>query len=586
MKPVAMSITAKALLLLLFLTILTATAASAAPAASPANPAVPASTPVRSIGLQVPGQVRAGESFAITLFAEVSYPYTPEDEAAFYEYRDGMAPRLLNTAKLNEKGQITLTVDQKTAGDYTYKAILGALEAQAALIVLPAAPERIEAEEESFFRERGRVADVRFIVKDAFGNHISAGAGSGQYVPARLLRISVTGPDGKALTNIALATDSAGDALIRFTAGQTGDYLASATLTANETSGETLVKIRDFGAVSGIAFIKDEDREPWLQTGAENGLSSRRNRLELAIELIGDYDLRRPPTAAEESRIIFSTNKPELLLVEKISGGQARLTERGKPGLATLTATYLPQGGQGIQGAIELRLSGRASRINFKTAIKTLTATVDAALLDQEGQPAFTVLEDYALILPPGLDLITKSPLLNGKAAITLQADKYGAYNVTVMTGDGLVGSVLLNFEQAILPAKNVVVFVGERSYFKDGEPAMMSHAPWVSYSHVFVPVTFLADIFAAEIVPSTSTRTIILRSADKEIVVDQAALTLSVTEKGFTTTQPIGSLFLQSREGAWFLPSVTIARLFGAEADYLPKQGPIEHVTIKTMQN
>jgi hypothetical protein len=149
-----------------------------------------------------------------------------------------------------------------------------------------------------------------------------------------------------------------------------------------------------------------------------------------------------------------------------------------------------------------------------------------------------------------------------------------------MVTGDGISGSFALNFDPAAKPAEHVVLFIGQDYYYKDGIPQKLSHAPWVSYGHVFVPADFIADIFAVQVIPSPSEQQLTFRGQDLEIVVDRAKLKLTVTEGDSTKTQPIGSLFLQKKDGTYFVPSGAIARLLGAQVDYLPKHEAIEHVT------
>jgi hypothetical protein len=183
---------------------------------------------------------------------------------------------------------------------------------------------------------------------------------------------------------------------------------------------------------------------------------------------------------------------------------------------------------------------------------------------------------------------MAKTPLIDGRYSFTIEGENYGSYTISMgiiekseeNEENVLTQDIIINFEETLVTAKNVVIFVGERSYFKDGEPGLISHAPWISYGHVFVPVTFLTEIFALEVLPSPSPKTLILRRDDKELYIDQAALSLTFTEKGVAATQPIGALFLQEQENAYFLPVVTIARLFGAEVDHQPKQGTVEHIT------
>ena len=619
----------------------------------------PADATVRAISLQLPRETRAGENFTITLFAEVSYPFNADIDATFYELPGGTKPTLVGKAKLNEKGQVELTLQQNIAGEYIYRARTNNIETEARLTVLPAAPARIEAEKTAFYWEKEREAEIKFIVKDTYGNTIKADPGasapssgttnrgaatpalgttppgsansgnpSPRVLPPGTLQITIIDPAGTEIRGYMLIADREDDYAVRFTPAQTGDYLVRAALPATGTSAlaapsppvgqetsiptraETTVRSREFGAITGIAFtIENNGNEPWLRasvgattdTGASSaagantesaanaiintgiGINTKaadKNRLELTVELIGEYGLRRLPAKHEENNIIYSTNRPDLLQVERTSGGKALLTEKGKPGLTTVTVTYLPETGRGLQDSIELRISGQPTSINYKTGLDNLTAAIETALLDRDGQPALSQAEDYTILLPPRINILSKSPLQNGRANFTLQAEEYGNYTITMLTGDNLSLDIELIFEQTIIPTKHVIIFIGEKSYFKDGEPASMSHAPWISYGHAFVPVTFFADTFAIEILPSPSSRILTLRRDDREAHIDLTTLTLTYTEKNIAMTQPIGSLFLQEKDGVLFLPAVTISRLFGAQTDYQPKQGEVEHIT------
>ena len=213
-------------------------------------------------------------------------------------------------------------------------------------------------------------------------------------------------------------------------------------------------------------------------------------------------------------------------------------------------------------------------------SLEGLTAAVEATLLDKNGQPAYEETKEYNIVVPSGVNLISKQAFQNGKANFVLQAKDYGSYTVSMSAGNRVSRTFVLTFEQTVAPAGNAYL-CGPEFYFKDGEPEKISHAPWLSYGHVFVPVDFIADFFAVEILSFPSAKKIGFRGKNVEIIIDKDSSTLSLTEKSTTKTQPIGHKFLQEKNNTHFVPAVTIARLLGAEADYFPKSGEIEHVSI-----
>lgn len=185
------------------------------------------------------------------------------------------------------------------------------------------------------------------------------------------------------------------------------------------------------------------------------------------------------------------------------------------------------------------------------------------------------------MLVPDGVNIISKSELSQGKANFVLEAEDYGHYKINMVTGDGISGSFALNFDPAAKPAEHVVLFIGQDYYYKDGIPQKLSHAPWVSYGHVFVPADFIADIFAVQALTFPTAGKVAFRGKDLEIVVDKKELKLTVTAGDATSTRPIGHAFLQEKNGTYFVPLGDIARLMGAQVDYLPKHEEIEHVTI-----
>lgn len=535
------------------------------------------------ISLKSPDRVKAGEDFTISLVTGENFPLLLNQEAALFESFAGEAFKLVKSSRLDKNGTAEVTLKNFTAGDYQYQVRVGPYKKDIKVTVLPGKPAQIKGKEESFFLEVGRMAEVEFIVEDSFGNKIAAGNKPGQHLPEELLQVSVIDPAHNAV-EVELSSSLSENFLARFQVEKTGDYQVTASLAGTDIFDTLTVHSREFGAVSQIELtVRDMDNggpasaEPVLRTG-EN--AKKRNSLELETVLVGQYGFRRAPLTSEDINIFFSTNRPDLLLVEKTGGGKALITEKGKAGLATVTAAYLAEG-KGLQDNIDVRIVNMPSQIHLEISLEDLTAAVEATLLDKNGQPAYEETKEYNIVVPPGVNLISKKTFQNGKANFVLQAEDYGSYTVSMSAGNRVSRTFVLTFEQTVAPAGNAVIFVGQEFYFKDGEPEKISHAPWLSYGHVFVPVDFIADFFAVEILSFPSVKKIGFRGKNVEIIIDKDSSTLSLTEKGTTKTQPIGHKFLQEKNNTHFVPAVIIARLLGAEADYFPKSGEIEHVSI-----
>ncbi|NLL58097.1 MAG: hypothetical protein GX244_06265 [Firmicutes bacterium] len=534
-------------------------------------------SPAAGINLNAPAEVRAGETFTISLVTGEGFPLLLNQEAAFFESLAGGPFALAGIAGIDDKGAAELTLRRDAAGEYIYQVRVGPFQEEVAVTVLPAKPSRIRAESENFYLEAGRPAEVKFIVEDTYGNAIRAGEKPGQYRPEKLLEVSLTTPEGHAAAKIELTAGPEGSFIAAFMPKKIGDYIVEASLKDSGLTAKTVVHVREFGNVTGIELSVRENKVPALRI---SGPSEKHNRLGLETTLIGQYGFRKAPSVQDDANIIFTTNRPDLLQVEEISGGKAVVIERGKPGRATVTAVYLEKG-RGVKDSIDVWVAGIPAQLNFQINIEGFTAGVEATLLDKDGQPTYEEIKEYSLLVPGGVNIISKSELSQGKANFVLETEDYGHYIINMVTGDGISGSFALNFDPAAKPAEHVVLFIGQDYYYKDGIPQKLSHAPWVSYGHVFVPVDFIADIFAVEAIPYPSGQQVIFRGKDMEIVVDRAELKLTVTAGGATSTRPIGSQFLQEKNGTYFVPSGDIARLLGAQVDYLPKHEEIEHVTI-----
>ena len=534
-------------------------------------------TSAAGLNLIAPAEVRAGETFTISLVTGEGFPLLLNQEAAFFESLAGGPFTLAGIAGIDDKGAAELILRRDAAGEYIYQVRVGPFQEKVAVTVLPAKPSRIRAESENFYLEAGRPAEVKFIVEDTYGNAIRAGEKPGQYRPEKLLEVSLTTPEGHAAAKIELTAGPEGNFVVAFKPKKTGDYIVEASLKDSGLSAKTVVHVREFGNVTGIELSVRENKVPALRI---SGHPAKRNRLELETMLVGEYGFRRTPSVQDEANIIFTTNRPDLLQVEEISAGKAVAIERGKSGIATVTAVYLEKG-RGVKDSIDVWAAGIPAQLNFQIKIEGFTARVESTLLDKDSQPTYEETKEYSLLVPGGVKIISKNELSQGKANFVLEAENYGHYKINMVTGDGISGSFALNFEPAAKPAKHVVLFIGQDYYYKDGIPQKLSHAPWVSYGHVFVPVDFIADIFAVEAIPYPSGQQVIFRGKDMEIVVDRAELKLTVTAGGATSTRPIGSQFLQEKNSTYFVPSGDIARLLGAQVDYLPKHEEIEHVTI-----
>jgi hypothetical protein len=534
-------------------------------------------SPAAGINLNAPAEIRAGETFTISLVTGEGFPLLLNQEAAFFESLAGGPFALAGIAGIDDKGAAELTLRRDAAGEYIYQVRVGPFQEEVAVTVLPARPSRIRAESESFYLEAGRPAGVKFIVEDSYGNAIRAGEKPDQYRLEKLLEVSLTAPERNAAAKIELTDGPEGNFVAAFKPKKTGDYIVEASLKDSGLSAKTVVHVREFGNVTGIELSVRGKKVPALRISSP---SEKHNRLGLETTLIGQHGFRRTPSVQDEANIIFTTNRPDLLQVEEISGGKAVVIERGKSGRATVTAVYLEKG-RGVKDSIDVWVAGIPAQINFKIKIEGFTAGVEATLLDKEGQPTYEEIKEYGLLVPDGVNIISKSELSQGKANFVLEAEDYGHYKINMVTGDGISGSFALNFDPAAKPAEHVVLFIGQDYYYKDGIPQKLSHAPWVSYGHVFVPADFIADIFAVQALTFPTSGKVAFRGKDLEIVVDKKKLKLTVTAGDATSTRPIGHAFLQEKNGTYFVPLGDIARLMGAQVDYLPKHEEIEYVTI-----
>lgn len=530
--------------------------------------------------LKGPGNVKAGESFTITLATGEGFPLLRNQEVSFFESYEGQKSQLIGISRLDYRGMAELELSKKSAGKYKYDVIVGPFQNAIEVTVLSSEPAVICEQKKSVFLEAGYPAEVEFLVEDAYGNTIEFGNKEGQYRPEDILDVTVIGPDQNPVREIKLAARDKGHGhfTVNFLPEQTGDYLVETFLINAGISSRTTVQARELGNIIGISlFLKDTNKRDALLR--VSGDKEGRNMLELGLRLKGEHGITRKASPEDNANIILSTDRPELVAPDILPGGRLIVSERGKPGIATITATYLDNGNT-LQDSLNIRIAGIPQGIKLDVFPDGLTAGVEASLLCKEGLPTHETTKKYHVNVPPGVNILSQNDFINGKASFTLEAREYGSYEISIVFDDGITKSTTVNFEQSSKPAKHVVLFVEQEYYIKDGESFMLKTAPWISRGHVLVPIDFIADIFGVHAVTSPQSDKISLKEKNKEIIIDQDKQIITVIENNLAKEHPIGPEFMQKNNGNYFVPAAIIARIFGAQVDYLPKRGNIEHVT------
>lgn len=537
--------------------------------------------------LKAPKEVAAGKDFVLTLSTADSFPLLVGDEATFFESCDDGKPQLIGIRTLDAQGVACMQIQKKKAGACHYSALVGPFQSETEVMIVPGPPAAIREIQERLFLETGRHAAAEFSIWDDHENKITAGSAPGKQI-GKLLTVSITDPGQNLLPekDFKITSNPAGNFVVSFAAGEVGNYLVEARLPAHpphdtDICAHSLVCAREPGAVVGIDLEIENGREPFLRINKDR---LHPGRLILKTSLQGENNINKMISPAEERNILFSTDRPALLRIDGLAGGEAVLTERGKGGPATVTVSYLGEG-KGLQKTIPLWIAGEPAQIKLETKIDDLTAQVQAALLDKEGLLTWEKTKVYRLNLPEGLKATTQTDFNHGRAEFVLKAEDYGSYTVGIIAGEGLRRNLKIDFAEKIQPARHAVIFIGQKTYIKDGRPAEAGPAPEMFQGRVFVPAEFLTIVFGVEVRTFSGTKKIALQSPDgTEITIDREAGQLTVTDakKETTTTTPAGTFILQEKNGTYFIPAGIIARLLDYEVDYLPKRNQIEHVTFK----
>ncbi len=525
--------------------------------------------------LQGPDYVKAGVDFTITLVTGEDFPLLLNQEVSFFESFEDQTSQLIGTSNLDEQGKAGLKLSKTTAGKYIYNVIVGPFQNEIEVTVLPSRPSAIRGVEEGFFHEAGKAVEVGFLVEDSYGNIIEFGNRKGQYLPKDLLEVSVTDPADNPIRGIELTSSREGILLVKFLPVQKGDYVVNSLIRNTGISAATVVKAREFGDIVDISVIVENEKSPLLRISDNQ---AQRNTLELKLLLIEERGFTKTASPGD-NKIIFSTNNPELVLFDKITGGKLIVKERGKPGIATITATYLEKG-KALQGSLELRIARIPAQIKLDVKTDGLTAKVEAVLLSKEGLPAHESYQEYAISAPPKINIVSQDDFNHGRANFILEAESYGSYDIFISSAEGISKKFTVDFDRHSKPAKHVVLFIEQEYYLKDGEPVKMTAPPWISYGHVFVPIDFIVDILGVKAISLYSPDKLILQGKEKEVIIDRDKLKMTVLENNSAREVPIGAPFLQKKGGSYFVPASDIARIFGAQVDYLPKHGNIEHVS------
>lgn len=520
-----------------------------------------------------PYNLNAGDRFVLEARATVGGLIGKEKPITFQVSPGTGIYEDIGVVETDEYGVASLDYEGEKAGLYSFRAVVDNWESKeifleyvanrAGYIEATVPDDRILA--------RGQEYEFEFRVTDDYGNPIdSAGENIVEY--------SVTSaPDHSkydGFSGYPAATDYSGKTSFKFQPDRKGSYVIKGQLVNKRDSYSFRVEAVEFGKAKSlqVSLKKGDLKIPSVQYTDTNSDDKP--------EIAGRIEVMRVDAVGAEVKLVggaaynlvFTPSNSEAVQIE--ADGDVVVLDKNFTG--SISVDILDRE-YNITKTFNLMVAGPPAALKCESVINGRKADVTLQYVDANGKKTTSsAYEKYYLEMPAaGITAKNINPFdSTGKASFILYSEELKEYTFTVTTErTKLTKTFPVVFKAApppkqVIGARNLVMFIGVKSYTQDGVAKSSDVAPFIKEGRTFVAVRPVADALGATIDWNENTQTVTLTRLDRTVTIVIGSGLVNVTKEGVTTTVTADvPAFIQ--DGRTVLPFRAVGEAFGAAVNY-----------------
>lgn len=383
-----------------------------------------------------------------------------DEEVTFQKRFEGGAWSTIETKKTDALGEASINTTESEAGKYDYRARIGTTTLDVT--------RKVEWSGTRATKIDGTVAEsvaldeeitITFKVTDAFDNGVNTQAVKFE-IDSR--------PAGASSKTESLLPGAGnwknGEVKFKYTPKRTGEYKVKATVLdrgvgTSETGLSKVLTFKavDFGEVDKIVVKPEKDRvsvkSEWdavtvgtsgaLQIDSSDvskGAVPQGSWMKIAVELFDENGVKSTDV---DGKIILATSNPRLVSINPYKTDPRDVvasSSENRYGVVTISATHIDTG---KVASFELPVVGNPHSIDTDVTVSNLVANVTMQFVDADGNKTWDkdgADTGFTVVAPPGVSISHSKDFKKGEGVgeFRATAEKGGNYTLTVVSDNGL----------------------------------------------------------------------------------------------------------------------------------------------------
>lgn len=530
---------------------------------------------------QNPFELIAGEG--VVFKASVRVGNTPQkDKTVTLKKSFGLGLyTVIGTDVTDEDGIAVIEYEAKEAGLYSYQAFVDEVASEEIFVnYSPAKVESVKAKTiDGKLLVHKEEYEIEFYVKDEYGNPVdSKGIDNVEFAVVNTPKDSVF-DDYRSIGR----SNKDGIAVLKFKPDKIGTYSIRCKLLGTRGSDTIDVESVDFGEAKSMQFTlkKGQNMIPAVKYTDANDDGIPEDGGYLEVKLINNLGVEITAKRYSMNTLSFSSSNNEIIEIDY----DGDITVKDKDFTGSIPITVMDNNSKVI-GVYNLKIAGAPVSIKPRAQTTGRKAIVTLQYIDKSGNDTYsTPGEEYSISLPvTGIASWDIKPFDSmGKATFILNADEFNTYNLSATTK---LSNITKKFQveyrlptvKQVIGAKNVIMFIGTKSYSQDGTTKVTDVAPFIKDGRTFVAVRPVADAFGAAVDWNEDVRTVTLTRSDMTVTIIIGSKTITIVQGGVSSTV-IADVPAMISEGRTVLPFRAVGDAFGANVSYDPATKSVSYM-------
>ncbi|MBW7476807.1 Ig-like domain-containing protein [Paenibacillus oenotherae] len=430
----------------------------------------------------------------------------------------------------NSNGEAVLTVTSEKAGNATVTASFNGITASAQLKIIPDVPASLTAEPDTTSSFAGAGVNIRYTLKDRFGNSI----------PNATISLSAT---GNAVLPASITTDASGRAELSVMSEKAGTVVVTATVDRTEVAAATTIQLAPDQPAS-VSFVAQHSS---VVVGTSNSIQA----------IVTDRFNNPVPNVSINLSATGGADLPAVIKTDHEGKASAAVTSQ-QAGNVAITGTV---NDSSVSGTIQIGFTPDDQSVNLTltpqniTAVVGMSTAVGIRLTDKLNNPLANTAVQLAVT---GNPLAVPSSLVtnaNGEAVIIVTSQQMGTSEIKATFNEAIATARVIlvadDPSQIILTPASDSAVVGTNAGMKFrltdryGNPVSNRTLQLQATGEADIPSTVATDENGEAVVNVTSQKVgnvVVTAAVEGSTVTGTASVSFTVGEPALLTLTPPSS--------------------------------------------